>query len=457
MAVWSEVRLSECGTSIRIDAEYYQPFFIEWIKRWHEQGVVPLGNHYARIMKRRFLPEDGKSFDYIEISRVSTILGTYDVIHLDDTEAPSRAQYVVKPGDVILSEVRPNRSAVSLFPEGIGRTVCSSGFGVLKAERVSPEYLFAYLKTSIITRLLDRETTATMYPAVADKDVLALPFPQPSADMEKRVTADIQKAFGKVEESKGLYSKAEHILIEELGLKELDLSPTLYYEGRFAKIREARRIDAEYFQPKYERVMAALKRSKPKRIVRLGELLVMLTNGHTPLHHNLSEGDVPFLTAEHVFDFRIEYDSEKRILLQHHTGELKRTCLKDGDCLITIKGRIGNAAIAENVPGHVNINQDIALFRLNEIVPSYYLMGYLNSPVGKTFIEQYCTGQINPFLGLGNVRLLPVPVYEEKRMSVIAEKTKSIVIEAAAALEQSRQILKNAIHMVEDGVLKGAN
>jgi restriction endonuclease S subunit len=145
-----------------MDAEYYQPFFLKLIKHWREQSIGPLGNNYARIMKRRFLPECGKRFDYIEISRVSTILGTYDVVHLDDTEAPSRAQYFVKPGDVILSEVRPNRSAVSLIPGGIGRTVCSSGFGVLKAERISPEYLFAYFKTSIITKLLDRETTATI-------------------------------------------------------------------------------------------------------------------------------------------------------------------------------------------------------------------------------------------------------------------------------------------------------
>jgi hypothetical protein len=50
--------------------------------------------------------------------------------------------------------------------------------------------------------------------------------------------------------------------------------------------------------------------------------------------------------AEHVSDFEVHYDSDKRILL-------------------TIKGRVGNAALVEYLPGPANINQDVALLRLN--------------------------------------------------------------------------------------------
>jgi type I restriction enzyme S subunit len=198
--------------------------------------------------------------------------------------------------------------------------------------------------------------------------------------------------------------------------------------------------------------MKALKATRPEKIVPLGEYLSFLTNGHTPLHHDLSEGEVPFLTAEHVFDFRVTYDSDKRIERIHHEGELKRTQLREGDFLITIKGRIGNAAVVEDIPVPTNINQDVALLRLKDGLPPYYLLAYLNSIVGKAFSEQYCTGQINPFLGLGNLRLLPIPIYDHQRMTDLADETAKVIGEARKAGEESKGLLAGAKMIVEQAV-----
>jgi len=61
------------------------------------------------------------------------------------------------------------------------------------------------------------------------------------------------------------------------------------------------------------------------------DILAGLTNGHTPTNHDFSQGEVLFLTAENISDFTIEYGTDKRILHQHHQGELARTALRDGD------------------------------------------------------------------------------------------------------------------------------
>ena len=49
------------------------------------------------------------------------------------------------------------------------------------------------------------------------------------------------------------------------------------------------------------------------------------------------------------------------------------------EALLTIKGRVGNAAIAGNVPGAANINQDVALLRFNDRLPIWFVIAYLNS------------------------------------------------------------------------------
>lgn len=452
MAVWSKVCISECGAGLRIDAEYYKPFFLKMLKRWRERGINPLGNNYARIMKRQFLPKGGKSFDYIEINRVSTVLGTYDAIHLDDAEAPSRAQYVVKPGDVILSEVRPNRSAVSLIPKGIGRTVCSSGFGVLKAERISPEYLFAYLKTSIITSLLDRETTATMYPAVADKDVLALPFPQPSKNIEKEVTSAVQKAFGKLVESKALYSKAEKLLLEELGLNCIDLSPTLYYTRSASETQKTARLDAEFFQPKYYRLLKRLKKVAQKLNGDIiGNLSEPLKYGTSDKLTYVSE-EVPFLRIADLENRRFEMSSVLHIPMEEALRQ-KSAQVKTGDVLVSRSGTLGvGVAIQEELHNAVFGSYFIRLRPNKGKVNPEYLALYINALCGQTQVERVNTGCIQTNLTIPAIESIFV-VFGDRKWQ---KRYVDILAQSVTARKESRQLLEEATHMAENRVLKGA-
>jgi hypothetical protein len=97
----------------------------------------------------------------------------------------------------------------------------------------------------------------------------------------------------------------------------------------------------------------------------------------------------------------------------------------------------------------------VALFRLKDGMPPYYLMAYLNSQAGQAFTRRYCTGQINPFLGLGNIRQLPVPIYDSRRMECIAAKTEETVLQARAVGNESRCLLDEARRTVEVAVLNG--
>jgi len=117
--------------------------------------------------------------------------------------------------------------------------------------------------------------------------------------------------------------------------------------------------------------------------------------------------------------------------------------------LLTIKGRIGNAAVVENVPRPANINQDVALLRLSDDINAYYIAGFLNSILGKMFINRIATGQINPFLGLGNLRTIPIPLFAPERMNEIGEHLKSKIHQAFDTQQQSKHLLETAKRGVE--------
>jgi len=205
------------------------------------------------------------------------------------------------------------------------------------------------------------------------------------------------------------------------------------------QLEGAHRLDAEYYQPEYlENAKRILTLSY--EVKKFSDLASYITNGHTPLHADLSIGEVYFLTAEDVFDFFIDYGTAKRITELASTTELKKTILSNNDLLVTIKGRIGNAAVVYKLQQETNINQDVARILVKKRVNPFYIAAFLNSRFGKLQIERIATNQINPFLGLGNLKELLIPIIEQDKQQEI----ENLIKRGLDELEISRNFYSQA-------------
>jgi len=275
----------------------------------------------------------------------------------------------------------------------------------------------------------------------------------PFLDGHKEIGDQVRSALAFRKKAQEFYLSAQSMLEAELGLVEIDLSHPVGYGTHLSELFRARRWDGEFYKPKYQRVLEAVVKAKKVKVesfVPIGQLLSYLTNGHTPLHHDLEVGEVPFLTAEHVSDFRVDFGTDKRILRRHHEIELARTALRDGDILVTIKGKVGNCAVVRNCLEVANINQDVALVRLRSGIHPYFFAAWFNSLMGKQLVEQRSTGGINPFLGLGNLRGMPFPVLDPKEHNRIGDLVQATVENAYAAEREASALLERAKRRVEE-------
>lgn len=230
----------------------------------------------------------------------------------------------------------------------------------------------------------------------------------------------------------------------------------LSYTARASDAFAAGRMDAEHFKGKFQMAEDMLVDAGANGFVELGNLLDDLVNGHTPLKHDLSIGDIPFLTAEHICDFTIDYETGKRICRRHHAGELRRTALCTSDVLMTIKGRVGNTALVQHPDPVANINQDVALLRFKKDTPPlWYFLSYMNSAFGKLQVKKWSTGQINPFLGLYNLRKIRIPLFNDSFMEDIGQRTRQSVQTALRLRSQAKQILETAKRAVEIAIEDG--
>ena len=84
--------------------------------------------------------------------------------------APGRARRVVRPGDIIWSNVRPERRAYSLIINPPPSLVVSTGFTVVSATGVPYSYLYHALTTDGFVGYLVNHARGAAYPAVVSED-----------------------------------------------------------------------------------------------------------------------------------------------------------------------------------------------------------------------------------------------------------------------------------------------
>lgn len=177
-----------CG---RFDAEYFRPRYQSLMALLRRQGKML--RDFARLRETVFTPQSGQPFHYIEIGDLS-VDGSATSHEVLGEQAPSRATWVVQPGDVITSTVRPIRCLTGLIASEQAGHICSSGFAVLTPKGIPSELLFAYLRLPVICELMDLHTTASMYPAISTRDLMRLPFLLPDEATIKKVKQQVTSA-----------------------------------------------------------------------------------------------------------------------------------------------------------------------------------------------------------------------------------------------------------------------
>jgi type I restriction enzyme, S subunit len=134
-------------------------------------------------------------FRYVDISSIDRLTKTVvDARAIAGRDAPSRARKVIKANDVVVSTTRPNLNAVAWIPRDLDGQIASTGFCVLRAaERLDPDYLFAYVRSPAFVASLSNLVVGALYPAVSDRQVMAQTIPLPPLPEQKRIAAALRE------------------------------------------------------------------------------------------------------------------------------------------------------------------------------------------------------------------------------------------------------------------------
>jgi type I restriction enzyme S subunit len=133
---------------------------------------------------------------YIDISSIDNSQG--EIVQYTDYEvakAPSRAQQIVRQGDVLVSLVRPNLRNVAVIRDDYDNLIASTGFCVLRpTAQTRTEYLYAIVSSESFAEYLAGRAKGANYPAVNASDIKEYRIPNAPIEAQHRFAAFAEAA-----------------------------------------------------------------------------------------------------------------------------------------------------------------------------------------------------------------------------------------------------------------------
>jgi len=192
--------VKETFLNSRLDAEHYQPEDQNLLQHLKTSGAKALGDIADLLVETDdFRLASDSDIRYIAISDVDS--RTMQVVSqqvIKAHEAPSRATYRVRQGDIITAvsgaSSGTTKQATALITDEEDGAICSNGFAVLRnVHGVEPLFLLAYMRTEFYLRQVRRLMTGHAIPAISIDDLakVLVPVP-PRAEQEKIAQAIAQ-------------------------------------------------------------------------------------------------------------------------------------------------------------------------------------------------------------------------------------------------------------------------
>ena len=149
-----------------------------------------LGQLLERGTSIRWTEVPGQAFQYIDLTSVDPSAHSIgDTTPITSENAPSRAQQVVREGDVLFGTTRPMLKRYCVVPPQLDGHIASTGYCVLrpKANRLLTNFLFHLMGTAAFYLFIEANERGASYPAISDGVIKEFVIPIPPLEVQHEI------------------------------------------------------------------------------------------------------------------------------------------------------------------------------------------------------------------------------------------------------------------------------
>ncbi|MEF8717290.1 MAG: restriction endonuclease subunit S [Candidatus Accumulibacter necessarius] len=397
------------------------------------------------------IPAADATFQYIDIASIDR--ATKSIVTpqtLLGRNAPSRARKVVRTGDVLVSMTRPNLNAVSFVPEIFNGQIASTGFDVLRSDGVEPRWLFYLVRTEGFVQSMSQLVQGALYPAVRSKDVRGYEVPIAPLNEQKRIADKLDALLARVDACRERLDRVPAILkrfrqsvLSDAMVGNLtaewrrehpthtsanDLAAKLHYAHQLAgghklgnaapPTEEVHNLTAEMFPKGWE-------------LVTLRDLVMPdrpITYGILKPGPEIDNG-IPYVRVADFPNERLNITAIRRTS-PSIDQEFKRSRLRSGDLLLSIRGTVGRVVLIPPEIEGANITQDSARLTIQSAVNPDFVLWYLRSELAQARMSRAVKGVAVRGINIGDVRALQTPLPHRHEQDEIVRRVETLFASA---------------------------
>lgn len=451
----SEVMLSDIIDDVetmRLDSEYHLKVFeaIDNFKRLNKNRFCKFSDFGLTIDCSAFYPGIEQYYGtgdnpLIRVQNVKDGLIDYDSCELLPllSEDYKTLKWVEK-GDIVITK----GGTIGLSGYVSKRAYASRDLIFIKSSKIKADYskyLYLYFTTDFAFKQLIRSSSQCAQPhltitLVKDFDIL-----KASDVFINNVVKLYDESIAKNERSKSLYNDAESLLLDELGLKNWQPNnKTVNIKQLKESYLASGRLDAEYYQPKYDEIESVVTKYKngSDKIKNLFNQNTEVCNFKEKVYNYIEIGDIN--TGNGTANYNL-------IATEDLPDNAKRV-LHCGDILISkVRPYRGAVSIIDFDIENLIASGAFTVLHEKTTYKKEVLQILLRTQIYKDWLLKWNVGSSYPVIKDEDIMELPIPIIPQMVQSEIAE----YVQKSIALRNEAKQLLENAKLQVENEISWG--
>jgi len=387
------------NSDFRIDAEYYEPKYQKLEKFLLGKTTSDL-NDYSTFIKKGIF--DISPNNYVENGGVAFLrsgdlkdefISSNEIIQIAKNAHEKEKKTELVKNDLLMAKVGTiGDVAINLKFEKLNFSQNVMGIKIKKDYKPISGFLLAFLNCSYGRNQVNRVLSGQVQQKLTLQDIKKVKIIKFSSTFQNVISELVYRAYSKKEKSNNLYFQAEQLLLSELGLLGWKQKHELAFVKNFADTQKAERFDAEYFQPKYEEIIDAVKKYKGG-FDKLGNL-VKIKKSVEPGSEAYQENGIPFVRVSNLSKFELS-DNNQQFISEELYNELKTHQPKKGEILLSKDATPGMAYYLNEETQKMIVSGGILRLKIdNQQVLPEYLTLVLNSVIVQKQIERDAGGSI---------------------------------------------------------------
>ncbi len=315
------------------------------------------------------------------------------------------------------------------------------------AKQVLPEYLTAFLNTTYgVRQIKARARQSINQTNVNPEEVKEIEIPLLSEKLQKAIQSNYRSAHENLVAAQEEYKLAEDILNSSLGIADF-ADESCSIKTLSDSFMQSGRLDAEYYQPKYEKILLQLNAK---------ETISSLCNLYDSNFVPDTNTEYEYIELSNV-GLSGDISSVEKIIGCELPSRARRIVQKGQVIVSSVEGSLSSCALINSEFDGALCSTGFYVINSDKINSETLLVLFKSEPI-QSLLKQRCSGTILTAISKDEFLNMPLPLINnvvQKEISVKVQESFRLRKEAKRLLDNAIKAIEMAIETDEETALNG--